>query len=239
MLQLLVLVCLVPQAGVSDPRDDRINEFLKRSDVEAWEQSLWNNPGRTVSLNDIMMVYKKRYNLDIAVNYRAFGGDRKQLSVDQPVRKIAARDKIIPRGLALQLYLDSYVKELTYFVQGGIIWIVPGKSVLPDESASSELGNILRTTKPKYDNELNKEATNKIHIPPTDLGGVLSFFANEDRGNFRFFVRERGLPTGFLSSRVRVPLYNDSSYDAILKNILDQVGAKYIVNSNSVVILPK
>src|SRR5262249_9229111 len=74
MLQLLLVVLLMPQGSITDPRDERIMEFLKRSDVEAWETYLWNNPARTVTMNDIMITFKKQYNLDIAINYSSFPG---------------------------------------------------------------------------------------------------------------------------------------------------------------------
>jgi hypothetical protein len=242
MLQLLMLICLFPQSGISDSRDEGIKSFLKRDDkdIVASESYLWSNPNRVVTFNDIMMDYKKKYGLDIAVNYRAFGNDKKHFTLTQPIKRIPAMDSVIPRGLALQLYLDNFKSDITYHVEGGTIWIVPGKSTLEDERASSnkpeDVGTTLKT-KPKYDTRLNKEGTNRIEIPPSDLQGAIHFFA--DQGKFRVFVRDRNIPTNTMNLSVKVPAFSDMTYDAILKNLLDQVNLKYIVHSNSVVIVPK
>lgn len=242
MMQLVLLcflVCLTPQNGHTDPRDDRIKEFLKRSDIEAWEQYLWNNPQRNVTLNDIMLIYKKQYGLEVAINYRAFGNEKKHVLLDRSVKKIASRDEYIPRGLALQLYLDSLNNgDLTYHVQNGTIWIVPGKGTLSDESKNSELGETLRKTKPSYDDKLNLEATNRSRVPPTDLLKAIQFFADESQGNFRFFVRERNMPRNLMHTQIKVPAFAELSYDAILKNLLDQVNASYIIHDNAVIIVP-
>ena len=239
MLHLLTVLLLLPQAGISDPRDERIMEFLKRNDIEAWETYLWSNPGRTVNMNDIMIVYKKQYNLDIAINFKAFPTNNRQVMLDHTVKRIIARDRLVPRGLALQLYLDNYTTDLTYTVNGGTIWIVPGAGTISDESKTSPLAQTLKSVKPKYDNGLNKEGTNRLQVPPSDLLSVLQFFAAEDKGDFRFFIRNRSLPVSFAQMRVRVPDYADMSCDAILKNVLSQVNARYIVNSGAVVIVPK
>ncbi len=242
MLQLLALICLFPQSGISDSRDEGIKSFLKRDDKDmvAWESHLWNSPNRVVTFNDIMLNFKKHYNLDIAVNYQAFGNDKRLFVLTQPVKKIQALDNVIPRGLALQLYLDNYKSDITYVVDGGTIWIVPGKGVIEDESRYSnkaeDVGTILKT-KPKYDTRLNKEGTNRIEIPPGDLMGAIRFFA--DQGKFRVFVRDRNIPTNTLNLSVKVPAFSDMTYEAILKNLLDQVNLKYIINSNAVVIMPK
>ena len=236
MMHLLCLLCLFPQNGISDTRDTRIKDFLNRQDVEAAELYLWNNPNRVISFNDIMLVYKKQYNLDIAINYSAFPVNK--VNLDQGVKKIVSRSKHIPRGLALQFYLDSFKPDLTYTVDGGTIWIVPGKGTLTDQGKNCEVAQMLKSTKPKYDTELNKEGSNRVQIPPTDLIGALNFFASEDRGNYPIFVRERNLPLSVLQTRVKVPPYSDMTYDAILKNLLSQVNCTYIVNSNSVVVVP-
>lgn len=242
MLQLLALICLFPQSGISDSRDEGIKSFLKRDDKDmvAWEAHLWNNPNRVVTLNDIMLNFKKHYNLDIAVNYQAFGNDKRLFSLTQPVKKIQALDNVIPRGLALQLYLDNYKSDITYVVEGGTIWIVPGKGTIEDESRYSnkaeDVGTILKT-KPKYDTRLNKEGTNRIEIPPGDLQGAIRFFA--DQGKFRVFTRDRYIPHNTMNLSVKVPPYSDMSYEAILKNLLDQVNLKYVINSNALVIMPK
>lgn len=238
MMQLLALLVCLSQGNIADSRDERIIEFLKKGDVEAWELHLWNNPNKAVLFNDIMQVYKKQYNLDIAINYRAFPTNNRTVILDQVVKRINSRDKNIPRGLALQLYLDNFQADLTYTVDDGTIWIVPGKATLADESKTSDLGHLLRTAKPKYDNNLNKEGSNRLQVVPTDLISALNFFAEEDRGNFRLFVRTRNLPLSTMQTRVKIPNYADLTYDAILKNILGQVNAKYIVNSNAVVIVP-
>ncbi|HQR06374.1 MAG TPA: hypothetical protein PLN21_06105 [Gemmatales bacterium] len=243
MLQLLTLICLFPQSGASDSRDEGIKSFLKRDDKDmvAWESLLWNNPNRVVTINDIMMSYKKHYNLDIAINFKAFDNDRQvRLGLTQPLKKIAAMDNVIPRGLALQLYLDNYKTDVTYVVEGGTIWIVPGKGMIEDESRYSnkaeDVGTILKT-RPKYDTRLNKEGTNRIEIPPGDLQGAIRFFA--DQGKYRVFVRDRNIPLNTMNLSVKVPPYSDMSYEAILKNLLDQVNLKYVINSNAVVIMPK
>lgn len=243
MLQLLALICLFPQSGISDSRDEGIKSFLKRDDKDmvAWEAHLWNNPNRVVTFNDIMMNFKKHYNLDIAINWRAFANDRQvRMGLTQPIKKIAAMDNVIPRGLALQLYLDNFKIDVTYYVEGGTIWIVPGKASIEDESRYSnkaeDVGTILKT-KPKYDTRLNKEGTNRIEIPPGDLQGAIHFFA--DQGKFRVFVRDRNIPQNTMNLSIKVPPYSDMSYEAILKNLLDQVNLKYVINSNAVVILPK
>lgn len=237
-MHLLVLLCLFPQGGISDTRDERIKDFLNKNDVEALELSLWSNPNRTISFNDIMLVFKKQYNLDIAVNYGAFAGNKKEIDLNQRVKRIISKNKYIPRGLALQLYLDNFKSDLTFAVDGGTIWIVPGKGTLTDHCKTCELGQILKATKPKYDTELNKEGTNRVQIPPTDLIGALQFFSSEDRGNFALFVRDRNLPLSALQTQVKIPKYTDLSYDAILKNLLGQANCTYIVNSNSVVVVP-
>src|SRR5947209_2562915 len=66
MLQLLTLICLFPQSGISESRDDGIKSFLKRDDkaMVATEAYLWNNPNRVVTFNDIMIDFKKQYGLD-------------------------------------------------------------------------------------------------------------------------------------------------------------------------------
>jgi hypothetical protein len=229
---------LFPQNSIADARDERIRDFLKKGDVEAWEIHLWNNASKGVMFQDIMQVYKKQYNLDIAIRYSEFPGNNRKVLVDLPIKRIISRDKNIPRGLALQLYLDNYKTDVTYAVDNGTIWIVPGKGTLVDESKNSELSRMLKTTKPKYDNGLNKEGSNRVQVPPSDLLSALNFFANDDRGNFRLFVRDRDLPLSTLQARVKVPDYADLSYDAILNKMLSQVNARYIVNSNSVVIVP-
>jgi hypothetical protein len=243
MLQLLVLICLFPQSAISDSRDEGIKSFLKRDDkdVVATETYLWNNPNRVVTFNDIMMDYKKYYNLDIAINYHAFGNDKQvRIGLNQPVKRIVAMDNVIPRGLALQLYLDNFKSDITYHVEGGTIWIVPGKATFADERRFSnkpeDTGNILKT-RPKYDTRLNKEGTNRIEIPPGDLQGAIHFFA--EQGKFRVFVRDRNIPASTMNLSIKVPPFTDMTYDAILKNMLDQVNLKYIVYSNSVVIVPK
>jgi hypothetical protein len=239
MLQLFCLVCLVPQAGISDPRDDKIRQFLKRSNEEAVELYLWRNPNRSVTLNDIMMVYKKQYNIEIAIQYSAFGKDKSHVKLDMPLKRIETRDKYIPRGLALQLYLDNFRSELTYHVENGTVWIVPGKSTIADESSHCELGNMLKKTKPKYDDKLNQEESNRVQIPPSDLLGALHFFGETDRGNFRIFARERSLPKNLMQRQIKIPTFTDKNYDAILKNMLDQVNASYIVSDGVVVVVPK
>ena len=242
MLQLLVLICLFPQSGISDSRDEGIKSFLKRDDKDmvATEAHLWSNPNRVVTFNDIMMDYKKQYNLDIAINYRAFGNDKRLFTLSQPIKRIPAMDSVIPRGLALQLYLDNFKSDITYQVEGGTIWIVPGKSTFEDEHRFSnkpeDAGTTLKT-RPKYDTRLNKEGTNRVEIPPGDLQGGIHFFA--EQGKFRVFVRDRNIPASTMNLSVKVPAFADMTYDAILKNMLDQVNLKYIVNSNSVVIVPK
>lgn len=243
MLQLLALICLFPQAGVLDSRDEGIKSFLKRDDKDmiAWETFLWNNPNRVVTFNDIMLNYKKHYNLDIAINFKAFGNDKQvRLALTQPIKRIAAMDNVIPRGLALQLYLDNYKADVTYYVEGGTIWIVPGKATLEDDSRNSnkpeDVGTLLKA-RPKYDIRLNKEGTNRIEIPPSDLLGAIHFFA--EQGKFRVFVRDRNIPLNTMHLSVKTPAYSDMTYEAILKSLLDQVNLKYIINSNAVVIVPK
>jgi hypothetical protein len=58
MLYLVCLVCMSPLSVSDDPRDEKIKQFLKASDREAIELYLWNNPRRTVTLNDIMLIYR-------------------------------------------------------------------------------------------------------------------------------------------------------------------------------------
>lgn len=239
MLYLFCLVCLVPQVGISDPRDEKIKEFLKRPNEEAVELYLWRNPGRSVTLNDIMMTYKKQYNIDIAIQYSAFGKDKRHVQLDMPLKRIETRDKYIPRGLALQFYLDNFRSELTYTVENGTVWIVPGKANFCCEANRCELGSVLKKTKPKYDHTLNKEETNRVQIPPSDLLGALHFFGETDRGNFRVFARERDLPRNVMQRQVKIPAFADKTYDAILKNLLDQVNASYIVYDGAVIVVPK
>lgn len=239
MLYLVCLLCLSPLAVNDDPRDEKIKQFLKAPDKEAIELYLWKNPSRTVTLNDIMIVYRKQYNIDIAINYSSFNTNKSELLLNHPVKKIDARDKYIPRGLALQLYLDSFAKDLTYRVDGGTIWIVPGKANFACEGKYSELGHVLTKTKPKYDDKPNREETNRMQIPPSDLMGALRFFGNEDRGNFRVFVREKELPKNIYQTRIKIPAYTDKTYDAILREILDQVGATYVVQDHAVLIVAK
>lgn len=243
MIHLVCVLCLMPQAGANDPRDEKIKAFLNDPKVEAIEISLWRNPGQIVTLNDIMMVFKKQYNLDIAVNYKAFthlhfNKDMRRMLLEQPIRRIESRDKYIPRGLALQFYLDNFKPDLTYTVDAGTIWIIPGKNKLADESKDSRLGDILRTTKPKYDTQLNQEKTNPLQVPPNTLLGALRFFASEDRGDFHLYARERDLPHNLYQMQIKVPPYTDKSYDVILRDILRQVNASYIIHDNSVVIVP-
>ncbi|HQR42618.1 MAG TPA: hypothetical protein PLX97_08030 [Gemmatales bacterium] len=239
MLQLLCLLCLIPQAGISDPRDEKIKQFLKRPNEEALELYLWRNPSRAVTLNDIMLVYKKQYNIEIAIQYSAFGHDKRHVLLNMPLKRIEARDKVIPRGLALQLYLDNYPTPLTYQVENGTVWIVPGKASMCDESRTCELGQMLKKTKPKYDDKLNLEETNRLQIPPSDLLGALHFFSDNDRGNFRVFARERDLPRNTMQKQIKVPAFTDKSYDVVLKQLLDQVQATYIVQDGVVLVVPK
>lgn len=238
MMYLVCLLCVMPQAGVNDPRDEKIKAFLNDPKREAVEAYLWNNPNHEVTLNDIMMVFKKQYNLDIAINYKAFNKDVRRMLLDQPIKRIEARGKHIPRGLALQLYLDNFKQDLTYHVEHGTIWIVPGKSTFADESKDSSLGDILRTSKPKYDTQLNKERTNPLQVPPTNLLGALRFFGAEDRGDYHVFARERDLPQNIYQMQVKVPPYSEKSYDYILRDMLKQVNASYIIHNNCVVIVP-
>jgi hypothetical protein len=239
MLHLFCLVCLVPQAGISDPRDEKIKEFLKRPNEEAVELFLWRNPNRSVTLNDIMMTYKKQYNIPIAIQYSAFGNDKRHVQLDMPLKRIETSDNYIPRGLALQLYLDNFRSDLTYHVENGTVWIIPGKATLSDESSRSELGSVLKKTKPKYDDKLNLEETNRIQIPPSDLLGALYFFGESDRGNFRVFARERNLPRNIMQRQIKIPSYADKNYDTILRQLLDQVNATYIVCDGAVIVVPK
>jgi len=85
---------------------------------------------------------------------------------------------------------------------------------------------------------LNLEATNRTRVPPTDLLQAIQFFADDGQGNFRFFVRERGMPRNLMHTQIKVPAFADLSYDAILKNILDQVNASYIIHDDAVIIVP-
>ena len=185
-----------------------IQSFLKRDDKDmvATEAYLWNNPNRVVTFNDIMMDFKKQYNLDLAINYRAFGNDKRLFSLSQPIKRIEAMDSVIPRGLALQLYLDNYKTDITYQVDGGTIWIVPGKSTLQDERRASNRADCAYTalkTRPKYDTRLNKEGTNRVEIPPGDLQGAIRFFA--EQGKYRVFVRDRNIPASTMNLSVKVP----------------------------------
>ncbi|MFT3882903.1 MAG: hypothetical protein QM703_25015 [Gemmatales bacterium] len=53
------------------------------------------------------------------------------------------------------------------------------------------------------------------------------------------FVRDRAIPHNTMNLSVKVPAFADMTYEAILKNLLDQVNLKYVINSNAVVIMPK
>ncbi len=239
MLYLVCLVCMSSLPVSDDPRDEKIKQFLKASDREAIELYLWNNPRRTVTLNDIMLIYRKQYNIDIAIDYSAFDSKKTERLLNHPLKRIDSRDKFIPRGLALQLYLDNFAKDMTYRVDGGTIWIVPGKAHFACEGKYCELGSVLTKTKPKYDDKLNREETNRIQIPPSDLMGALRFFGSEDRGNFRVFIREKELSKNALQTRVTIPAFTDKTYDAVLRELLNQVDATYVVQDNAVLVVAK
>ena len=242
LVSLTVAACFSPVTdnNSDDPRDVRIKQFLKAPDREAVEQYLFRNPSRVVTLNDIMLLYRKQYNLDIAINYNAFSSkDRINSLLHHPIKAIDSRDKYIPRGLALQLYLDSFPADLTSHVQGGTIWIVPGKPHFQCEGKYCELGSLLRKTKPKYDDKLNREETNRVQIPPSDLLGAIRFFGSEERGNFRVFFREKELMKNALATRVQIPPYADKTYDQILRELLNQVNATYVVQDQAVVVVSK
>lgn len=136
----------------------------------------------------------------------------------------------IPLELALQLLLDALPTDATFKTKDTKILIIPGTRVFKDQSTTSRFARRLRTLTDDY-----KEGVAEMPF----LEALATF---RTRSELPLWVRARGFPEGWEGlkmQKVKLPGATGIFFGDVLKRLLAQVGATYIVRNEYILIVAK
>ena len=135
----------------------------------------------------------------------------------------------IPLELALQLLLDTLPTDATFKTKDVKILVIPGTRVFKDQSSTSRLSARLRAFTDEY-----KEGVEEMSF----LDALETFHARSD---LPLWVRAKGFTESWddiKKKKVKLAKTNRASFGEILKKLLAQAGATYIVRNEYVLIVP-
>jgi hypothetical protein len=135
----------------------------------------------------------------------------------------------IPLELALQLMLDTLPMDATFKTKDVKIIVIPGPRTFKDQSSSSRLSVRLRTLTDEY-----KEGVEEMSF----LDALETFRARSD---LPLWVRAKGFTQSWddmKKKKVKLAKTNKASFGDILKKLLAQAGATYIVRNEYLLIVP-